>query len=82
MPRWASRISLRVVNVRVERLHDISEEDAQAEGISNAAIKSFKNLGVDRPAGYAYRELWMNINGPDLWEVNPFVWVVEFERVI
>lgn len=78
MPRWASRITLEVTSVRVERLQDISEADAIAEGIGQEAVAAFQRSGVDRPAGFAYRDLWEQINGPGSWDANPWVWVVEF----
>ena len=90
MPRVASRISLEITGVRVDRLQDISNEDCVAEGIT--AI----GKGVRMPDGrYAqagryetkastvrqlYSELWESINGPDSWAANPWVWVVEFWR--
>ncbi|MDO8997221.1 MAG: hypothetical protein Q7U77_11390 [Sediminibacterium sp.] len=63
MPKSACRIFLKITNVRVERLQDISEEDAIAEGIA-----SFKSL-------------WQSINGEKSWDDNPWVWVIEFERI-
>lgn len=72
MPRWASRISLRVTSVRVERLNDISQTDAIAEGVSGVNTGDFVT---------AYSELWESINGTDSWQANPWVWVIEFERV-
>lgn len=74
MPRWASRITLEVVSVRVERLQEISESDAMAEGVH---LGGFAN----RRAVPFFRNLWNKINGPDSWEQNPFVWVVEFKRI-
>ena len=74
MPRWASRITLEIVNVRVERLQDISEEDAKAEGAAWGACGSPQE--GSHKAGYA--QLWENINGPGSWDANPWVWVVEF----
>ena len=74
MPRWASRITLEVTGVRVERLQDISEADARAEGISRSECP-------DWHATTDYRALWESINGPGSWEANPWVWVVEFKRV-
>ena len=68
MPRWASRLTLEVVAVRVERLQAISEEDVLAEGI-------------ERPLRREYAELWESINGAGSWDANPFVWVVEFRRL-
>lgn len=79
MPRWASRILLEVTGVRVERLQDISEDDALAEGVT------FKNPvkpgHASRMGREAFAELWESINGPDSWEENPWVWVVEFKQV-
>lgn len=80
MPRWASRITLEITSVRVERLQDISIDDAIAEGVFQ---------GFDPPDGHGfrsearnlYRELWESINGPGSWDANPFVWVIEFKRV-
>ena len=75
MPRWASRLLLEVKAVRVERLQEISEDDAFAEGISGGDW-------LGNPVG-TYRELWDSINAKrgHSWESNPWVWVVEFERV-
>lgn len=93
MPRWASRIDLEVTGVRVERLQDISEADAIAEGIDMesdhaslclniAATASYPN---DLPRGSAavavYKALWEQINGASSWEANPWVWCVEFRRI-
>ncbi|MEN9419703.1 MAG: hypothetical protein RI988_3324 [Pseudomonadota bacterium] len=88
MPRWASRITLEVTGVRVERLQDISEADAQAEGVtpkwepgcSGRLMEAFGGFSF-RPAASAYAELWEQINGPGSWDANPWVWVVEFKRV-
>jgi len=76
MPRWASRINLRITDIRVERVQDISEEDCEAEGIDpNPESKLGKKL--------EFRELWNSINKKRGfgWDENPSVWVVEFERV-
>jgi hypothetical protein len=73
MPRWASRITLEVTGVRVERLQECSEADAEAEGVDR--IKAKVPMRVD-----AYRYLWDDINGPGSWDANPWVWVVEFKR--
>jgi hypothetical protein len=82
MPRYASRILLEVVGVRVERLQDISEEDARAEGVSDAAIQSFTNTGlVSRPAAFAYRDLWLKNNSSFDWAANPWAWVCDFRRL-
>lgn len=77
MPRWASRITLEITGVRVERLQGISEQDAAVEGVIPAAG------GVEKgwEHRFNFRELWMGIYGADSWQANPFVWVVEFKRV-
>jgi hypothetical protein len=78
MPRWASRILLEVVSIRVERLQDISEEDAIAEGIS----KNMFPIDGLYFASQLFAELWNEINGKKHpWESNPWVWVVEFKRI-
>jgi hypothetical protein len=76
MPRWASRIDLEVVKVRVERLQDISRGDAWAEGI-------IPESGVGSSVGPVpqYEKLWESINGEGSWNANPFVWVIEFKRL-
>jgi hypothetical protein len=78
MPRWASRITLEVTGVRVERVQDISEADAWAEGID----RTHMGRGIQRPAVH-FRRLWDSINAKRGfgWESNPYVWVVEFRRV-
>lgn len=78
MPRWASRITLEITGVRIERLMDISEGDAEKEGagplISN---------GCQALAGYrdCFLHLWESIYGAEPLNSNPLVWVVEFRRV-
>ncbi len=96
MPRWASRIDLEVIGVRVERLQDISETDAWAEGVeawregwdAKAAATMFLNgtyAAVEtKRAAVAirlYMLLWESINGRGSWAANPWVWVVEFRRI-
>ena len=80
MPREASRIILDIIDVRVERLNDISEQDAKAEGVSNAS--SFYGIGANDEMvnRYAFRELWEKINGAGSWDKNPYVWVIEFKH--
>ncbi|MDT3735530.1 MAG: hypothetical protein ROZ00_04845 [Denitratisoma sp.] len=89
MPRWASRIDLEIVAVRVERLQDISVADAIAEGLyqetmpGTAAALWRYAPGSDwysHPV-QCYRALWEHINGPGSWAANPWVWAVEFRRV-
>lgn len=78
MPRWASRITLRVTEVRVQRLHDISEEDAKAEGVTRPMI-----LHDDDGTSFvdAFCDLWFCIHGPGSWEANPWVAAISFERI-
>ena len=85
MPRWASRITLRITDIRVERLQDISLADAKAEGCENPLI------GAEAPAARqrvyladertSFAILWNKINGPGAWDANPWVWAISFERV-
>lgn len=81
MPCWASRILLEIVSVRVERLQDISEADARAEGTpgGHSAIQDYPYAAT--PIEH-YRWLWDLINGASRWDANPWVWVVEFKRVL
>jgi hypothetical protein len=72
MPRWASRLTLEIVSLKVERVQDISEGDIIAEGCPDEYL-----LGKNW-----YRPLWDEINGIGSWEANPWVWVVEFKRVV
>lgn len=81
MPRWASRITLEITRVRVERLQDISADDARAEGCPDKPIPGAEQASVDLLAKLWYHDLWEQINGPGSWEANPWVWVVEFRRL-
>lgn len=74
MPRWASRITLEIVSVRVEQLQDISNEDAVAEGIGTP-------LDIRYAALDEFKPLWESINGAGSWAANPWVWVIEFKRL-
>lgn len=76
MPRAASRITLEVVGVRVERLQDISASDAVAEGIPRGGPENPDDIEQRE-----YRALWESINGPGSWDLNPFVWCVSFRRL-
>jgi hypothetical protein len=88
MPRWASRITLRVTGVRVERLQDLTDEDARAEGVApviwqRRVYPSSLAATVDTTS---YRDgfeaLWERINGRRApWVSNPYVWVVSFKRI-
>ncbi|WP_320744508.1 hypothetical protein [Enterobacter sp. 276E10] len=84
MPRWASRLTLEITGVRVERLRSISQADAIAEGAppSHPSIDA-----VSRDYGYPdfsrswYGQTWQSIYGEESWNANPWVWVIEFKRV-
>lgn len=82
MPRWASRLVLEVTGVRVERLQEISEEDAQAEGLRPLRVDPALGWGddLDVPARTKFSILWDKLNGKRTpWASNPWVWVVEFK---
>ncbi|EMM8839770.1 hypothetical protein RZM86_002949 [Pseudomonas aeruginosa] len=86
MPRWASRILLEITAVRVERLQDISEEQAQAEGVKGEQCDHARQACADigcwgDTAKGAFGFLWESLNGEGSWAANPWVWVVEFKRV-
>jgi hypothetical protein len=81
MPRAASRIMLEITGVRVERLQDISEADAIAEGVMACARRVVGLPGGCDSHLCGYRQLWAKINGKGSWAANPLVWVVEFKRV-
>jgi len=87
MPRWASRISLEITSVRVERLQDITNADAKAEGCHHDdpcdhTRRSCAEIGCPGPDyRIGYRNLWEQINGPGSWDANPCVWVVSFRRI-
>ncbi|MGK9171949.1 hypothetical protein KXR87_01745 [Yokenella regensburgei] len=84
MPRWASRILLEITDVRVERLNDISQRDAIAEGAppSHPSIDA-----VSQQFGYPdfsrswFGQTWQHIYGEESWQANPWVWVIEFKRI-
>lgn len=84
MPRWASRITLEITDVRVERLQDVSAKDAKAEGCQPPDLPT-EIAGVagdyvaDERTSFAI--LWNRINGAGSWDANPWVWVVEFRQV-
>lgn len=76
MPRWACRLELELTQVRLERLQDITEEDAKAEGVMSEC------RGGDPRAWFA--GLWNDIHSPGrvtAWETNPWVWALTFKRV-
>lgn len=92
MPRWASRLTLRITDVRVERVQDISERDAIEEGVWGTFIEDgryWRNYSLsDEDAACSpmlnfpsesYRTLWESINGAGSWDANPWVWALTFE---
>lgn len=82
MPRCASRITLKVTDVRVQRLQDISKEDAKAEGIRDDGAAYLDYMSGDYHFSWAvssYQSLWESINGPGSWDANPYVWAYTFE---
>lgn len=84
MPRWASRITLKVTDIRVQRVQEISEEDAMAEGCEERLISGYmENGGVVSPDTFKAKEefecLWNSIY--NTWDANPWVWAATFEVV-
>lgn len=94
MPRAASRLTLEITDIRVERLQDISQEDALAEGIRpmNTTIFNTHSMTIPQAFNYpnhngfgwcrdavdSFQTLWQSINGEESWQANPWVWVIEF----
>ncbi|ENT6821703.1 hypothetical protein ACFF1C_002130 [Enterobacter roggenkampii] len=90
MPRWASRLTLEITGVRVERLNGISETDAEVEGIDMEALFDAQdcydciadhNMTGRPTATGAFKYLWESIYGEESWKYNPWVWVIEFKVV-
>lgn len=81
IPRIASRITLEITDVRVERLNDISAEDALAEGITLHSDHYNKPRDSRYGPVATYQDLWETINSPGSWDKNPWVWVIEFKKV-
>jgi hypothetical protein len=87
MPKEASRIFLKIKSIRVERLNEISEADAIAEGIEYVQgieknlYYNYLTLEFGCNAIESFKTLWQKINGRDSWYKNPFVFVYEFERI-
>jgi hypothetical protein len=87
LPRSASRITLEITEVRIQRLHEISEDDAKAEGFP---LPPYRGTVNGRPATIAlsspklgFKALWLELNGhrPGCWDTNPHVWAVSFRRL-
>ena len=94
MPRWASRITLEIAGVKVERVQDINEEDAKAEGIApwinaagEASRMAWRDYSMSEAVGHccpreSFRTLWDSINAKRApWASNPWVWIIDFKRV-
>lgn len=85
LPRWASRLELSVVSVRVERLRAITDDDALREGIERYdedGVTYYGPLNQGHAiATVAFERLWTEINGAESWAADPWVWRVEFKRL-
>lgn len=89
MPTWASRITLEITEVRVERLQDISEEDCWAEGVASSGVCYGNTILPSTATGKErFHALWDSINGekkpgkPDIsWAVNPWIWAISFNVI-
>lgn len=86
MPRAASRILLEIADVRAERLQDISEEDAKAEGVFQSGFGFYRdyvcnNNSACGTARQSFETLWRSINGHESWQQNPFVFQITFKRL-
>lgn len=79
MPKSACRIFLEITNIRVERLQDISDQDAKSEGASPKEGVLFKRI---ERYDEAFERLWISINGYESWDSNPYVWVIEFKQIV
>lgn len=80
MPRWVSRINLEITDVRVERIQDISEEDAEREGVFPNAREFDAIFGR---YSSAFKKLWNSLNEKRGygWDVNPWVWIITFKKI-
>lgn len=86
MPKWTSRIFLKITSIKVERLQDITEEEAISEGVEKYHDSPFyKNYttqnGWVATAQASFYSLWEKINGLNSWKANPWVWVIEFKQI-
>ena len=82
MPRWASRLTLTVTEVRVQRLQEISAADSIAEGVQCATCEAMKASACHGRGCFAsidaYRTLWNSLHGPDAWDANPWICALTF----
>lgn len=85
MPRWASRITLEVTEVRVQRLQEISEEDTIVEGVQCPTCEAMKYSACHDSGCFhslqLFKELWNGLHGPGAWEANPWVAAISFKRI-
>ncbi len=88
MPRWACRLVLPLVSVRVERVQDITDEDAKAEGVERISAgpgwECWMGYGPSsscKTARDSFRSLWISIYGEESWDANPWVWVAEWKEI-
>jgi hypothetical protein len=83
MPRWASRLTLEITEVKVERLNAISTFDAEGEGVGFEIQKHYGDCRRDGETQNQaiFRELWESINGKGSWDINPWVWAISFKVV-
>lgn len=88
MPRWASRLTLEITDVRVQRLRDISDDDIRAEGVTGNAVAALRGVGesgADLEVNCSPIGLWClgwsAINGEESWAVNLWVWAISFRRL-
>jgi hypothetical protein len=90
MPRWACRIVLEIENIRLERLHEITDDDCVAEGQEpigeklnppGGSVQLGRLNGKYAPVRQLFSELWTEINGANSWNENPWVWVIQFRKI-
>lgn len=82
MPRWASRLTMEITDVRVQRLQDISEEDCWSEGIEEVRYAGDEHGNLRGSVLEDFRALWDSIAKPGAkWDDNPWVWAISFKRV-
>lgn len=84
MPKEAARFFLKITGIRIERLHDIPEKDAIAEGIHFDKDSGYWFAGdaaCAQSPNHAFQELWISINKKKSWDKNPWVWVIEFKKI-
>lgn len=81
MPKIACRIFLKIKSVRVEQLHHVTGKDVLSEGVDNGKSNAAMGVRWENMQQMAFEELWSKIYGQESWQANPYVWVIEFERI-